>query len=683
VNPKVHQTIHGPSAVCHHQPTPARRRLAVQAVTLLLGLLGVPFFAAAGTTLEITPATPLFAAPSIAAKVIRVVDSDTTLDVLETRNVFVEENPAVRLQREWHPLLMAAQFHRVRLDPTTEAWVSQDFRYDTETRLVVPVCYPYARFMFLYALACIGFAGLLLYGARRGHLREVFRGGHELIFTRATGVWCVVLIVTLRLLLLAWVRLNAGNLFPRPVDELGYFNVGAGILSGRFGEPWNFTIGLPILYIPVMAALRISNHDDMAVCFSFVNSVVFFPAALVLVFWVVQRLAKASRPALVVALLWAVLPFFYFPVEFHSTSPTVEPLFKSVFATPDFDSASYRLYYIFTAVGLNGMSEAASALFILLTVYLALSLEPGTRQVLIVGGLFGFACMIRINNIFFAPLLAYLFWVGNKAAGAGLGDNLRRALMAVVAFIVVFSPQFVLNQVQFGNPLTFPYVLHSTGAARGFELSCLPRGIPLIVGCNYVLMSAAAVGLLFFRSRFLRNTLGLWAIPLVVFFAGYAVAGASPIRFILTAHPALIAAFVCTDVWTEADWKCRLAAAAIVTANFVLVSPVARFTPSFPFALEQWAGGIMVARHLAIWVPLLSVGVAVFVLRGAPRLLVFVIAILTLFNAGSPQFVFALLLGVLGWIGFDWARDGAVTLRTPPCRPSGSEPQTSGCAGGG
>lgn len=162
---------------------------------------------------------------------------------------------------------------------------------------------------------------------------------------------------------------------------------------------------------------------------------------------------------------------------------------------------------------------------------------------------YGFCCLIRINYIFFAPVLA---WICLEKMEEKKGRLLcQTALAAAGGFLTVFIWQLVINFHHFGDPLIFGYSLHyldfppEKRPDTGFNWSTLweLRHIKFLLGANKLLMTAGIAGLLFVKERSTRIALTLAAVPLILFFLGYTHTYCDARRFILMAFPMLLAAF--------------------------------------------------------------------------------------------------------------------------------------------
>ena len=195
------------------------------------------------------------------------------------------------------------------------------------------------------------------------------------------------------------------------------------------------------------------------------------------------------------------------------------------------------------------MSDTPALLTFFGTLLLAQKLSFSLRNVFILGCAFGFCCLIRINYIFFAPVLAFV--VLEKLPAKDYKTLLHAFLCAAGGFLTLFIWQLLINFHQFGNPLTFGYSLHYLDFApekrpdTGFNWSTLLelRHIKFLLGANKLLMTAGMAGLLFTKERSARIALTLAAVPLILFFLGYTHTYCDARRFILMAFPMLLAAF--------------------------------------------------------------------------------------------------------------------------------------------
>ena len=611
-------------------------------------------------TFDFTSGTPLFKLPSTNSEIIAVTSSDITMDVVEGKLVYLERNPAVG--RLWHPMMVYVYFYKVNLPDDQSAWASDDLQYDTDNKMILPKTVPQLIWAAPFIIS-ISFLLILTYCVyRMGYLPFITRGGG---FNEAKPLITFALILLfVRYLLLFAVICLCGKVMVYPTDEHGYFKLSYDIIQGNFEGPWKYTAGLSLFYIPLILLFKGATYFDIVNQMTFINAFILSPAALILVFLIIGKITTSFRKAFFTTLILAFLPFFYFSAEFFALDSPGNEVFKSIFAIPNMNIASYRLYYMFFNTGYNGMSDTPSMFLIFLCIYLALSRPFGKRILIAVSFLFGIACLVRINNIFFSPLIAYIFWCAFREKFS-FRELATCILTALAAFLLVFSPQLMINKLQFGSFSTFPYILHANQANKGFDLACLPNGIIYMIGCNYVYFTFCAVGLFFIRNLRTKTIFVLWAIPLTVFFCGYPVAGASPVRFIMPAYAALIASFVCMDIWGEISGRNKYLLVFSILLAVLLVSPCFRFEYPYPFDMENFKFGEDANLILNICIPLLLLSLSLFFLKKHLAIFLFLTLFLVVFFSGSPYLLFTILLFHLAVALSYWVADVRTRMSVP------------------
>ncbi len=450
-----------------------------------------------------------------------------------------------------------------------------------------------------------------------------------------------------------------------PGDEHGYFKASYDIVNGKFDGPWTYTVGLSLFYIPLILLSNGSTYFDICSQMTFINAFILSPASLVLVFIIIGKMTMSFRKAFFTALILAVLPFFYLYAELFAFDNSGNDVFKSVFGLPELNAASYRLYYIFISTGYNGMSDTPSMFLVFLCLYLAISRSFCRKLILAISFLFGIACLVRINNILFSPLIAYLLWCSFKEKSLSLRELVISVFMAMSAFLLVFSPQLLINKLQLGSFTTFPYIFHDSRVYKVFTLASLPYGIIYLIGCNYVCFVFCTVGLFFIKNFKTKMILVLWAIPVSIFFSGYPVIWASPVRFIMPAYAAIIASFVCMDLWGEASGKKKYLLLFAISITVLLVSPCFRLECPYPFGMENYKFGMAANLILNICMPVLLFSLSFVYMKTNYRIFLFLMLFLVLFYSGSPYLLFIMLLFHLAVSVTHWVVDVKHTLFIP------------------
>lgn len=605
----------------------------------------------------VVPSTPFFQAPTIHSLVVHVAADDRHYQILETKRYFIKKNPIIK--RSWHPLMTVVDFHRVRLDDRKDAWVSEDLLYDQKTRRIVPRPLPDINFQYC-ALTALLLMAVLLYALNKTT--------KILDLWKTPGIWplkssiiALCVLILLRLFLLFLTLTLSGKVILNPVDELGYFTISRDLIDCHISAPWQFTLGLGIFHLPLVWLLKARSYFDLVFPISIINSCVLVPLTFCMVFYIIQKISCSTRNACVALSLWATLPFFYFPVELHHLDVA-----KSLFAEPDFSAASYRLYYIFHAIGYNGLSDTPSAFFVISCFFLIIAFPPKTRLIIIVSAIFAFSCLIRLNNIFFSPLIAYLLWDKKKSVGEeNILHIIASASIAVIVFLVCFSPQLITNYAQFKSILAFPYILHADQAHKGFELVSLPDGINFLIGGNFLYICLGCWALLFMKDRYVRNIFVLWSAPPLLFFCGYIVVTNNPVRFILPVYYALLAAFVCGESWSTVSIHKKILFYASFLSSILLVAPIFRLTPPFPFDLQLYSWGKSLNSLINFTLPPLMVLISIFIFRKQKPKLVYSLAFWGLFYIGSPHLLYGCCLFLLGRTLFDWGKDVYANVCSP------------------
>ena len=255
----------------------------------------------------------------------------------------------------------------------------------------------------------------------------------------------------------------------------------------------------------------------------------------------------------------------------------------------------------------------------------------------IVSAIYGFSCITRINNVFFAPLIAWLFWRQGQTLFADRKYLLKSVVVSLAAFMAVFSLQLIANQLNFGSILTFPYSLHSTEVYKGFEFKNLKYGINYYFRIHYFFFAAAMASLAAMRNRNLRAALIFWTMPLTIFFCGYCILG-QPIRFLLPVFSGLCIAIACPRIRHGLIKQQKLL---LVLTVVILALPLLPFkfqVEKLPGAFVNYISRLYLLRLMAgpaLWLYLL------YNLRRQRPALIFILIYGVLIFAGSPYLLFA------------------------------------------
>lgn len=458
----------------------------------------------------------------------------------------------VRVWFRTHPLARYADYYALTLPDGAQVWGSPDLWRDEQGRLRCSREAP--------------LAGRLLIPAALGVLFFSLYRMYRFPADRKKPGYYAAIAVSARVALLAYVVCMAGNIVCNPADEPGYFAVGYDVLHGKFAGPWTYPVGHGVLMmLPWIALTGARDYFDFAVPLSWFSGFVLGPLALLLGFRILLALKVGLKTAFAGILAWALLPFFV-----HHVPLWDKLVFLNFFGMPSF-AGSFRYYMELIGSGFNGMSDMFAAVLVFACLLIALKMPVRLRYLAGVSVLFGLACLVRLNNIFYAPVLGSLLLARFMPTFTDFRAVVRFLLVGSAAYLAVVGIQFAVNYHQFGACWTFPYSLHALDRAPGdrpadgFTLATLLKTANLryLLESNRFVLSFAVAGLVLLPDRKLRATLGLWSIPVILFFCGYSHTFCDAVRFILPTYVPLLAAAVCGFAARRRDKRWLIAGFAI------------------------------------------------------------------------------------------------------------------------
>ena len=477
--------------------------------------------------------TPVFAAPAHNQKIVAVAQQP----------VMVESLPEIMSIISKHPLARYFYFTPVRLPDGRTGFADLSAQLQTSSSgrstMVITPYRPFWRGM----LAALAAAGIVLLGY------DWYR--------KKQGQWYhyAGLPALLRILLLTLLIHQAGNMIATPVDEFGYYSNMESFLKKDFTQPWHFTVGLSILYIPFAWLCSARNVGDIVLPFSYFSGMVLAPGMLIIGYFIGRKLTGSSLKSFLAMTLWAVWPFFH-----HHFAGFGIRQFWSYLALP---SVNYDFAHYVNLIGAsyNAMSDTPSTFFVLAVMAAVLFIRKWSYAALTAGVLYGFSCMIRINNILFVPaLFAMIFFYHREWL-----KNWRFWLVGGGAFVLGFLPQIWANSFFFGNPFRFSYTNYAGGAHTYLHWIFFRTTAAYYGAANHWCWILAAAGLWVMRDNRLRLLLTLWAVPVICFFTLYSHGTDDAIRFILTAYPALFLAVTSCGIWEKLSRRGWVMAAVFLT----------------------------------------------------------------------------------------------------------------------
>ena len=381
------------------------------------------------------------------------------------------------------------------------------------------------------------------------------------------------------------------NSLTRPTDDIVYFEIAKKILAWDFTSmKFRYTVGFPIFCLPFVLLFHLENYLEFILTFMNFQTFILIPGLILLLYAVFhKKFGFSCLQSFSILFLWLILMVFYLPMTgtVTQTSEYIPELYQSNanFSLPE--QYTYFLFVQLTWLGRDAMSDYTTVFLLILLLYAAMKKSRSLIRFFLLSMGFGFLCLVRINYIFFAPLLAFVFYDSFSDLWHNKRNYLYAALCGTAGFMIVFIWQLVLNKIQFGDPFIWPYSLHEYAPDRGFVWSVVPYGFKFLCQTNYIYIVLGISSLFFIPERKTRVLLTLWIFPTLLFFCGYPIVFNNPIRFIFALYPPLTAAIVMNPVW-KAAWNIRVKAALVVFTSCLLCKSNIFFIPFPPWNLGKY-----------------------------------------------------------------------------------------------
>ena len=363
-----------------------------------------------------------------------------------------------------------------------------------------------------------------------------------------------------------YIGFSSGS-FIIPTDDVHYYNIARKILALDFTSmKYRYAIGFPVLCIPFVLLSGLRDSMDFILVYMNFQTFILIPGLFLVLFRLLSvKLGLSRIRSFSVLLLWLILMVFYLPICISTKDSALfipDTFYSSAFFSV-LDQNVYFSFVQFTWLGRNAMSDYAAVFLLVILLYAAMTKSRSLIRFFILSMGFGFLCLIRINYILFAPLLAFVFYDSFSELWKDKRYYLYAALCGMAGFMFVVGWQLVLNIIQFGSPFIGPYSLHRNGPDRGFGFDVIPYGFKFLCNTNYIYVILGISSLLFIPERKTRVLLTLWIFPTLLFFFGYPGIFNSPTRFIFALYPAFSAAIVMNPIWKSA-WNVRIKAVTVV-----------------------------------------------------------------------------------------------------------------------
>lgn len=501
-------------------------------ITILIFLLTAVCGLFAQQEAMVFPAnTPLYRTPDPQQNPVIILFEEKELQTGECKNVRYDTGP----------LLLPLKFYETALPGVGIFWAAPGLEYSKATGSETATLHPRQniplrdRGIVLLFLALI--CAVMYFSGRLQKIRNILP--YAGIFLFCAGLFCFSLG-------------RSGNVIQGQADDFSYFEIACDVLHGDFSGPWRYTVGFPLFYIPFILLQNAYEFDNFYMLFLCFNALTVTPLFLCFAFSFFKKYISHGK-AFCVILLWSLLAIFWQFRYFAAGDPQdYNSYIFTAYAAPPVFSLDFTLYSLYTWFGVNCVSDTVAAMLLFAALFLFVSMKPNRRNLLLFSALFGLICLVRLNNIFYAPAFFFLYLQKYKDALPFTNEFFRMVLPPAALFLAIVSIQAVTNFHHFGSPFTTPYILHDTNIVK-WNSQFLIANISLLFISNKAWFLPALLAVFFQKDRRMKYFFILWCAPVILFFMGYGCTFNSPIRFLLPVFPVMALMIVTAPFWQQ--WK--------------------------------------------------------------------------------------------------------------------------------
>lgn len=470
------------------------------------------------------------------------------------------------------------------------------------------------------------------------------------LWLKYRSYWLLSALLIFHFLWIGYFIWNTAEWNHLPLDETQDFIDAKLILSGDITSAFRRTLGMAMLYIPFIWITDAKNIYDIAPVVSWFMTLLVVPAGLVGAFMVIKKISKSSWIAFTALMIALALPKVYLPNE-----PKEISMFGLFFLEPE----QYILIcYNQVLCGFNSMSDTLAAALMFCTLIPAFYVKNKTVRYITVSALYALTCLIRMNYVFMSPLLAYIFWKDDDKLLRDYAYTAKAAVMAIATFLLIYSPQLILNKIQNGGFFLYPYIHYTDGAGEGFELSKLSPITNYFMHIHYFYYAVFVSSCLLIKDSYKRNILILWVVPMTIFFCGFWLG--QPFRFLLAILPGTIAALIILF----GEMKESISNAKLLIIPGVLLAFLA--FPALPiYGLDRPLPSFTaIADFRSYAAPVLcAITVLVFWKKKQWSCLYATAMFGFIFLSSSVWILFGLMLLLLGWAAVDFVREIIIKIK--------------------
>lgn len=229
---------------------------------------------------------------------------------------------------------------------------------------------------------------------------------------------------------------------------------------------------------------------------------------------------------------------------------------------------------------------------------------------------------------------------------------------------MIFSSQLAINYMQLGSIFKTPYDLHHEYSGGKIGIQYFSNISQYYFKIETLYFAVALAGLIFTRNVRLRHILILWTLPTFLFFFCFDFAG-YPYRFFLAVFPGMLAAMVCSDVWsaqTNIPKKWLLAGILLFLAIPILPFSF-HFFDYFQILGASWHGFVNFAYKLRLLLALPVWLTGMFYFRKDRKLCLYLLFFGIMIYEWSHWIMVSVMVGLLLYTRYEWAKELFISIR--------------------
>ncbi len=346
----------------------------------------------------------------------------------------------------------------------------------------------------------------------------------------------------------------SGNLIQNPIDERFYYDIAKQLSDWDFTKPWRYTIGHPLLYIPFLIFTGTKDFLDFYYPFHVFNLLVISPLMFYSLYLIGRKFLGHNKAFSAILLFLTFAFFWQFRYQESGIAGTLKTYISVSYPNYMTYDIGYPLYNLYSWLSFNAMSDTPAAMFLLLVACLLLLLPAKKINLAIIAAIFSFSCLIRMNNILYAPALFFLFVFKYKNL-QNWKEYFSWLYPAGIVFILIFLPQLIINTIQFGSPFITGYSLHPKEDV-GWTLKITPAIIQFLYTCHKAWFLPAFLALFILQEKTLQKFSVLWCFPVLFFYCTYTSTFTHAFRFIMPIFPVLTLIIVACPLWYQMkNWR--------------------------------------------------------------------------------------------------------------------------------